>query len=203
MGFQELQTYSCFPSASLHMPKGKPPPCVREDVPCRVGSGQPRHRPRGGHTQRGPGTTAPCRGLGPARLCCALPSQRTGGSQGQRQPHFLTLPVESGRNAASCGPWPCETLGICPMLTARMKAKGTSPRGGSDGQGCPAELPSLGTAPRVLGTAGDVSRSRQDASGPVQVRPLALLSPPEPHGRRSARRRGFTRKQPILVAQSG
>lgn len=130
MGFQELQTYSCFPTASLRVPKGKPLPHTREDAPCQVGSGQPWHRPQGGHAQRGPGTTALCRGLR--------------GSQGQRQPHFLTLPLESGWDVASCSPWLCETLEICPALTTWTKAKGTSPQGGSDGRGCPAELPSLG-----------------------------------------------------------
>lgn len=175
MGFQEMQTYSCFPKASPHVPRGKPPPCAGEDTPCRVGGGHPQ----GEHAQRGPGTTALCWGLGPAGFCCALPSQRTGGRQGQQQPRFLTLPLESGWDTVSCSPWPCETLEICPTLTPWMKSKGMSPRGGSDGQGCPAELPSLGTAPRVPGTSG--------CRWPCQVRPLVLLSPPQPHRRRSAR----------------
>lgn len=121
----------------------------------------------------GPGTTAPCWGLGPAGFCCALPSQRTGGRQGQQQPRFLTLPLESGWDMVSCSPWPCETPGICPTLTAWMKAKGMSPRGGSDGQGCPAELPSLGTAPPVLGTAG----CRWPCPGEVSGAPVVPPSP--------------------------
>lgn len=70
----------------------------------------------------------------------------------------------------SCGPWPCEMLGICPMLTAWIKAKGTRPQDGSDGWGCAI----LGHYTPCPGHIEDMPHSWQDASGPAQVRPLAV-----------------------------
>lgn len=155
MGFQELQTHSRFPPASLCMPKGKPPPHGREDAPCRMGGGQPWHHPWG-DTQRG----------------ARAPQPRAGGSGGAKArdsrafSHSLWSQGRTGRPAV-----PGPTGPMAPV-----------PRPGHGGGHAP--LP-------------------QDAGGPAQVRPLALPSHQEPPGRRSARRRGFTRNQPILVAQSG
>lgn len=89
--FRELQTYCCFPAASLHA-QGKATALCQGDTACWVGGRQPRHRPGGGAHAEGPG-----------HLRCVLPSQRAARSQGQRQPRFLTLPLEPGRDAASCG----------------------------------------------------------------------------------------------------
>lgn len=171
------------PATSLHT-QGKATALCQGDTPCRVGGGQPRH----------------CPGAeGPGHLRCVLPSHTRHGAKGSDSRAFSrSLWSQGGMQCPVVGP--CKTLRICPMLTAWMKAKGTRPQGTSNGQGCPAKLSPLG----VVLEPGEGCALLSGTGGPVQVRPLALLCPHSKlHGRRCTPRHGFTRKQPILVAQSG
>lgn len=199
MGFEELQNYSCFPMASLPMPKGKTLSCTRKDAPCHWVVGNPGTDP-GADMHRGawaPQLHARDSDLSSYTAFCQDCAWE--GAKARNNCAFSHSFWNQGRIWCHVVPGPVSHLESSPGSPhgrgqkARVSRVAVMPR-------C---APIPGTALVILGTLREVSPSHQDTGNPAQVRSLALLSPPVPQGRRSSHQCGFTWKQPIMVAQSG